>query len=618
MSSALGDFLLWVRRPQKNVVANLDLRAIEWPPIGSDVEARRHDVSPEISIWCRGDVLLRTADDAGGVAVVNAPTRMNGGSAMREEDDRILKGWMQARMIEPRTALGRYCYALWDVQTRRVTTFTDAFRTCSIYYATTADQFVCGTDLRLILATGSLDGEVDPRSLYHYLNFSYIPAPWSAIKGIYKLPAGTLLSASPGELATQRYWDPRYVEDLTGDTETLSAELRDQIVASVRRYRPLSSANWGAFLSGGTDSSSIAGILAREPGGGSVSTFSIGFGESEFDELGYARIAAAHFSFDAHMRIVSEDDAVDVLPRIVRTFDEPFGNASAIPTHYCAMLAQQFGVTTLVAGDGGDEIFGGNDRYRKDKILEWFYRAPRIVRKSGELTSRFLSGVDSRWANRLKNFVQRGSLPNPDRFYSDDSFVSDHFAELLTEDFRGAVGRDDSLNYQRHVYGEADARCDLHKLMYLDLKMTIADNDIVKVTRAGRLAGIGVVFPYLDRDLIEYTGRLPCKYKVSGLRKRYLFKRAMRDILPQAILEKTKQGFGLPVSVWLRRQGRFRELVNDIVFAQRAASRGYFNMGYVRSLLERHQRGAWDYSPEIYRLLMLELWHKAYLDNHGA
>ena len=293
-------------------------------------------------------------------------------------------------------------------------------------------------------------------------------------------------------------------------------QLQRCLVDTVLDYRCGDEQGWGTFLSGGTDSSSISGLLAKvhpTP----VRSFSIGFDEDGYDELGYSRIASSHYGLDAHEYRVGEHDSVTAIPRLAQVFDEPFGNASAVPTFYCADLAAKSGVSLMIAGDGGDEIFGGNERYRKDRIFDWYHRAPRAVRALGTTISSGLNGHDWRFANRIKNFVQRASLPNPDRFYSDDSFASDHFDELLAGDFRAAVRRDDALDVQRRIYAQADADCDLHRLMYLDLQMTIADNDAVKVVRAAKLAGVQVAFPYLDRRLVEFAGRLPATTRCAGL-----------------------------------------------------------------------------------------------------
>ncbi len=522
---------------------------------------------------------------------------------------------------EPRTQRGRFVYACWDVRGPALVLFTDLFRTYPIYYATTPTGLVCASDLRLVIAALGERPAVDPIAVYHYLNFAYVPAPRSAVQGVRKLEAGSRLEWSAGRLSTRRYIDAHYPEDLRGHDADLARALRDRIVSTVADYRPAPSSGtgtaWGTYLSGGTDSSSIAGILARADDAAPVDTYSIGFGEGAFDELPFSRIAVRHFGLNPHEKVVGEADSVAAIPRLVRGFDEPFGNSSAIPTFYCADLASRDGKQLLVAGDGGDEIFGGNERYAKDQVFRWYHESPAVVRQLGGLLARLLRGADSHLANRIRNMIHRGNLPNPDRFYSDDSFASDHFDELLTADFRAAVDRDDSLQVQREIYARADTSTELHRLMYLDLQMTIAENDVVKVVRSAAMAGVDVAFPYLDADLVSYTGRLPARFKVHVLKKRYLFKLAMDGILPVEILKKKKQGFGLPLAVWLKDGGRMRELVNDVLGSRSARERGYFQQDFVTRLMQQHERGSWDYSSEIFRLLMLELWHREYLDGRA-
>jgi asparagine synthase (glutamine-hydrolysing) len=614
-STFLGDFLLLLSadpraRPGEEWHARINLPV----QIGTGPGQFRQ-VGPGVSLWWRGGTRLASVGAAGGAGLSHlpdSPVTPQGGSSV----DPVLQRWTQRREVAPEQAAGRYGYALWDAEQRRVVALTDAFRTYPLYYTVTDELVACATDLRLILAARIVAPKADLHSLYHYLNFSYVPAPHTILENVHKVPPGHVLRASPGRAATAPYWDARYAEDLRADTDTLAHELRERIVQTVIRYQP-SCDSWGTFLSGGTDSSSISGILARNAKPGRVKSFSIGFGESGYDELAYARIAATHFDLDARERNVSEQDAVAAIPRLIQAFDEPFGNASAIPSYYCAALAQESGVDVLVAGDGGDEIFGGNERYRKDRIFDWYHHSPRLLQRAVQATLGLVGGADVRIVNRVRNFVHRGSLPNPDRFYTDDSFASDQYAELLGASFRAVVDPAESLELLRRVYGQAAADCGLHKLMYLDLKMAIAENDVVKVTRAARLAGVSVVFPYLDQDLVQFTGRLPCDCKLRGLEKRYLFKRAVRDILPREIIKKKKHGFGLPISVWLRRPGPYRDLVYDIVLSSKAASRGYFEPRHVRALFECHARGAWDYSSETYLLLMLELWHRTYLDGEG-
>lgn len=573
-------------------------------------------VAPQLHVWVRGSVRV-SEGPRGAIALSSEPAL---GRTRTARVDGLVSALSQACAgVEASLEglRGRFAWVQWDVQQDWLWAATDGFRTCPIVWARQGSALWLASDLRLLLAAGAVEPRVSLPALYQYLNFGYVAAPLSALVGAQKLPAGSCLVAQEGKVAVRAWWDARYPADLASLPEPERvATLRKSIVETVAAYRPGDSDGWGAFLSGGTDSSSICGILSQHHDC-AVKSFSIGFEEEGYDELHYAGLAAKAYALQAHEYRVREDDAVDAVASLVGGFDEPFGNASAIPTHHCARLASRHGVDRLLAGDGGDEIYGGNERYRKDAIFEMFHRAPAVLRGVAHGAATVLRGVDARWANRVKNFVRRGSLPNPDRFYTDDAFASEHFEQLLTTPFRSAVSLDDALDFQRRLYGQAEADHSLHRLMYLDLKLTIADNDVVKVVRASRLAGVDVQFPYLDRQLVDFTGRLPWFDKLRGKHKRYLFKKAADDILPEAIRNKPKQGFGLPISVWLRRGGRYHDLVHDVLMSPDAHLRRWVEPAFIRQLIEHHEHDAWDHSAEIHQLLMLELWHRDVVAGHG-
>jgi asparagine synthase (glutamine-hydrolysing) len=612
MATALGEFVVVVARRDAAAVDGTQRLVERWPSPATPTIARP---APGILVAHDGDACVVVEGQRGGVALVHEPEA--GGAA---PEPATAAGQVLRDLLAGKPATGplraRHAVVLWDGERRGVRAFTDAFRTYPVYYHAGPERIVCASDLRLVLAALAAAPAVDPGALYHYLNFGYIPSPHCAIAGVGKLEPGHALEIGPGGVARTPLRPMAYPEDLDSRDEAgLVRELRDRIVANVRDYLPGPGASWGTFLSGGTDSSSIAGILAGARTGPPVDSFSIGFAESGFDEMSYSRLAAGRFGLRSHERVVGEADSLAAIPRLAAAFDEPFGNPSAIPTFYCADLARQAGKSLLVAGDGGDEIFGGNERYAKDQILGWYYRAAAPVHAAGALAAAALKPFDFHLGNRVRNMIRRGRMPNPDRFYSDDSFASDHFDELLTPGLRERIDRDASLQLQRDAFAGPERAGELHRLMYLDLRMTIAESDLVKVLRASRLAGIDVAFPYIDRQLVDYTGRLPQRYKVNGLEKRYLFKKAMADILPEEIRKKKKQGFGLPLSVWLRRGGPIRDLARDVVLSPRAMGRGYFEPAFVERLFERHERGSWDHSAELFRLTMLELWHRAHVDH---
>ena len=616
MSGVLGDFLVLVG-PVNIPAETADLSAVAvWPPgLAADVNVQMVSPTRHVHVWSRGDALV-IGGSTGGVGLAFEPLAGDSRASAADPVEAVVGTWGREGRFAHEKLNGRYSYVLWNAEGQRVMACTDTFRTCSLFYAKVASGLLIASDIRLIIRSGLLAPRVSLHALYQYLNFAYIPAPLTAIEGISKLPAGYCMNVSQAQVSMHRYWDARYPADIDVPEARRVKQMHETILDTVCSYRCGDAQGWGTFLSGGTDSSSISGILSKAHSS-PVNSFSIGFDEVGFDELTYSRMASKHYGLNAHEYRITEEDAVGAIARLTSAYDEPFGNASAIPTFYCTDLAARQGVSMMVAGDGGDEIFGGNERYSKDKILNWYHNAPSPVTALGGSISRMLGGVDFRFAYRIKNFAHRGGLPNPDRFYSDDAFASEHFVELLSADFRSGVRPTEALDLQRSIYAEADADCDLHRLMYLDLKMTIADNDIVKVARAAKLAAVQVVFPYLDRRLVDFTGRLPGSDKVRGLSKRHLFKLAMNDILPEEIRKKKKQGFGLPISVWLRRGGRYASLSADIVLSDRAVSRGYFNMGFVRRLIDRHRRGAWDHSAAIHMLTMLELWHREYIDAHG-
>ncbi|MDO5102169.1 MAG: asparagine synthase-related protein [Lautropia sp.] len=606
-----GNFLLHIRSAHESLADTT-----VWP--GQQPDALRHHQQGTLA---NGQHLRLQWQGAGWHMKGDTQVGAIGMSAGPVQDDlgAVMQAWLDYRQAPVEQCTGRFVLICWDLANSLVQVITDAFKTWPVCYVNVPDQgLAAASDMRLLLGTGLARPELSASALYHYLNFYYVPARSAIYQGVEKLGGGQRLRYQDDIAEVESWWQLRYPEDLHLGRSRAAIQLRDHIIDNVRQYRPQHNRDWGAFLSGGTDSSSICGILARNAAPEVVSSFSIGFAEPGYDELEYARIASSTFGLDAHERRVNEQEAVDALPRLIDAFDEPFGNASAIPTYYCAKMAADAGKHLLVAGDGGDEIFGGNERYLKDRIFSLYFHAPAFIRAIGKQAHRHLSGTDQRWANRIRNFIERGSLPNPDRFYTDDSFASDHYDTLLTAGFRAQVGRDASLDLQRAIWKELPAPSELHRLMHLDLLMAISDNDIVKVTGACRTADVSVVFPYLDRHLVEYTARLPAYFKLHGTNKRALFKEAMNSTLPEAIRRKKKQGFGLPVSLWMRGNGPFRQLLNDTLESPNAHLWQYIEVDAVRKLLARHQRHAWDHASELYQLLVLELWFQRHAHDTQA
>ena len=575
---------------------------------------------PDRSDWLSSLPGFRIAHDDGvGVRLaVSGPASMairrdgTGWVALADLIEGDLADGEAAGLIPQRHWRGRFARAAWDAA--GITATSDHFGSVPVYWCRVGDHIAVASDLRLLLHAPWCDARLDLEAVYHYLNFSYVPAPLTICRQIRKLEPGSRLRLSRDRAESHCYFMPEYPADLHGTDAQLAAGLREQIVATVQDYRPDDDVPWGCFLSGGTDSSSVVTILARQRPETRVRTCSIGFAEAGYDELGYSRLAAERCNADAHFGTVDRLRATQLIEAIVDGFDQPFGNASAIPTLACAELATSIGLDTLLAGDGGDEIFGGNQRYAKDRVMRAFHGLPDPLKRAARGAGRALGGSRSFLLNRVHNFVERASLPNPDRFYTDDAFASDHYQALLTPEFREHVGRDASLEFMRRVHARGGDAGELHRIMRLDLLMAIAQNDLVKVNGGCKAQGVAVRFPFLDPRLVDYAGRLPERHKLRGLDKRHLFKRAMADILPREILRKPKQGFGLPIAVWLRHDPAMQSLARSVLLDERTRQRGWIEPACVERLLQRHISGAWDHSAELWQLLMLELWLRRTID----
>jgi asparagine synthase (glutamine-hydrolysing) len=355
-------------------------------------------------------------------------------------------------------------------------------------------------------------------------------------------------------------------------------------------------------------------MLART-GRSPVKAFSIGFQERPFDELAYAEIAAARFGAEHHKYLVGPDDCLEALPHMIRSFDEPFGNSSAIPTYFCARLAAQNGIGVLLAGDGGDELFGGNERYATDKIFAVYQSVPAVVRKG--LIEPVLTGLPFKngLAAKARSYVRRSNMPGVQRVFS-YHFLSSHApGDVFEGDFLNALKGYSVLEVPSRYYAQAPAMDHLDRMLYVDVKITLGDSDLPKVTTMAELAGIRTRFPFLDRSVAEFSGRIPAGLKVKGFEKRYLFKRTFQDLLPIEVIKKKKHGFGIPVAIWLKSDRRMRELAHDTLRSTRASQRGYFRRDFIEDLFCKHEADDTTYYGDtLWTFLVLELWHRQFVD----
>jgi asparagine synthase (glutamine-hydrolysing) len=372
----------------------------------------------------------------------------------------------------------------------------------------------------------------------------------------------------------------------------------------------------GAYLSGGTDSSSVVAFLSEwhKP----AKTFSIIFDDAQYSEAAFAHATVERFGAShAEMRLYPQD-AVSIVDKISALFDEPFANSSAIGGYYCAKMAREAGVTTLLAGDGGDEIFAGNERYAKDLVFQAFHRIPQPFRTLVETGTSILPSSGP--LSYPKRYVRRAKIANPRRMMSYGLALSMAPQDIFQPEVLEVFPAESWLGIPtRHFQAAPEATSELNRLLYLDVKMTLADNDLRKVIGTAELADVQVRFPFLDHELVQLSAEIPSRLKLKGKEKRYIFKKALSGILPDFVLYKKKHGFGVPVAKWLLEDPKLNNLVGDLLMDSQTIQRGWFKRSFIEKLLHEHKHGHSSYYGEnVWYLLVLEMWQRHHLASQKA
>lgn len=509
---------------------------------------------------------------------------------------------------------GPFCLALWDEEQHRLVLAIDRLGVNSLYWRKDGNHILFASRVGAIRSTQEVPAEVNPTALVQYMIFSAVPAPLAIYQGIEKLQPGSCLIYTGGTVQQKSYWDLEYPESDNKGVDYWAREVREGMRGAVHRHlTDLDPRKTGAYLSGGTDSSSVVAFMneSHSP----VNTFSIFFAEAVYSEIGFARTTANHFRANHHELSLTSKDTYDAIPKIMEYYDEPFANSSAIGAYHCARMAHENGVTTLLAGDGGDELFAGNERYATDKRFALYHRLPAWARKGLiEPLTRLLPQNESR-LSLPRRYVRRANIPLPRRIFSYHLLLSTPAEEIFEQGLLDSVSPATWLNIAEKHFQTARAESDLNRLLYLDVKMTLADNDLRKVLGTAELAGVRARFPLLDYQLAELSGRVPTALKMRGFEKRFIFKETMKDILPHDVLYKKKHGFGVPVALWFLQDPRLETLVSDVLTDPRTRQRGYFRPGFMDHLLKLHRgKDAHFYGEMLWYLVALELWHRQHLE----
>ena len=501
---------------------------------------------------------------------------------------------------------GMFAFAIWDAKNQVLFIARDRAGKKPLYYSVTrGGSLIFGSELKVLLQHPDVEREIDPKALDAYFTLGYIPDPYSIFKNVKKLPPGHYLTFSEGRLDVKQYWDFNFNPSESLREEDYLEELRFLLDESVR-LRLISDVPLGAFLSGGIDSSTIVGLMARHSAQ-PVKTFSIGFHEDSYNELKYARMTAQKFGTDHHEFFVTPE-ICSVVDELAWFMDEPFADQATIPNYVVSKLAREH-VKVVLSGDGGDELFAGYTRYIVAQNRASFDLIPKTLRQGlGPLSKNLPHGTKGR------NYLFNISLDPVSRYLdSVSTFTSLNRESLYTRDFRDLVGTE---GYVSSLFRDLSARVTtgepLDRLLYIDSKTYLPGDILAKVDRTSMAVSLEARAPLLDHKLIEFVGQMPAKLKLSGLESKHLLKKAVADLVPHEILNRPKQGFGVPIQDWINRQLRSR--IRESLTEPRSQQRGYVEPGYINVLLNEHERGRRDHSDGLWALFMLELWHRQFID----
>lgn len=504
---------------------------------------------------------------------------------------------------------GMFGFAIWDRSDRSLFLARDRVGKKPLHYTMVGGNLVFGSEIKSLLQYPGVKREINYKAISDFLSFGYVPDPATAFKDIHKLPPGHTLRFKNGLVTIRRYWDfdysstrdpeaPKQVED-----ERRCIERLRELIAESVKLRLESDVPLGAFLSGGIDSSLIVAMMSREM---KVKTFSIGFPENGFDELRYARIAARHFGSDHHEFVVTPD-LCRLVDEIVWHHDEPFADVSSVPTYVVSKLAREH-VTVALSGDGGDEVFGGYERYLIDRKRDSYGRIPGFIRRSMLKTSRVLPR-----GTYGKGFIRSISLDPTARYVDSVTYFDrDSQLDLISGDARQAIGEyDPSLGFEE-IFDTPAIRSRLERLLYLDSKTYLPGDILVKVDRMSMANSLETRAPLLDHRLIEFAQTIPAEFKLRGIETKYILKQAALGLVPEEIINRPKQGFDVPIRRWFNHE--LREMLDDTLNDQRARERGDFNHKAVLAILNEHRRGTRDHARRLWGLLVLELWRRVFID----
>ncbi|HBO70208.1 MAG TPA: asparagine synthase (glutamine-hydrolyzing) [Deltaproteobacteria bacterium] len=510
---------------------------------------------------------------------------------------------------------GMFAFAIWDEKTRGLFLARDRVGKKPLYYSHRNEFLSFSSEVRPLAADPEIPTDVDPVAIHHYLTFQSVPNPFSAFRAIRKLPPAHWMMVRDGNVEIRRYWQLSYTPKFPSRSPEQRADLEDRLVEKIRdavRVRLVSDVPLGALLSGGVDSSGVVALMSIASGEDPVRTFSVGFEEKEYDELGYARAVSERYRTD-HKEFILRPNMTDVLPVLVEHFGEPFADPAALPLYFITRIAREY-VKVALCGDGGDESFAGYHRHKLNLLLRGADRLPSRV--TGRIASWLPAPGTSSSKSPLwvaKRLFQTLSLPPAIRNLRFFGHFDRETKELLyTRAFAERVADADTEELVLERFRETDADNLLDTILYSDIHTYLADTLLPKVDITSMANSLEMRSPLLDHEMMEFAARLPADMKIRRLETKHILKKVFGRFLPPGMLQRPKMGFGVPLDRWFR--GELKQKAYDLILSERAIERGYFREGQLRRILDEHVQGKWNWQYQIYNLLMLELWHRRFTD----
>ncbi len=507
---------------------------------------------------------------------------------------------------------GMFAFAVWDSRFRRLLLVRDRLGIKPLYYWNSDCQLVFGSELKAVTAHPDVPREIDPVALDQFLTLEYIPAPRTIFKGVHKLMPGHQLVFQDGRITHEQYWDvlnKRVFIDEKTCVEELTELVRDAV-----RMRLVSDVPLGAFLSGGIDSSTVVACMS-EASSYPVRTFSIGFEDASYNELPDAQNVAAYLRTD-HTEEILQPNIADLAEYLVAHLDEPFADFSIFPTYLVSRLASQT-VKVVLSGDGGDELFGGYDTYVAEYLDRYYNWLPaRFRRKTMPWLMAQVSPRPTKkgLVNKLKRFIEGGALPPTLQHTRWMMFMNewDKIA-LYRPTFRATLDGSGSEDLLDGYFQKVRSLEPLCQQQYVDVKTYLPDDILTKVDRMSMAASLEARVPLLDHRIVEFALNLPSHLKLHGMKTKVILRRAMADHLPKSVLEKSKQGFSIPLKHWLR--GPLKSLMTDLLSVDHIRSRDYFEPQCVNNWISEHMDGRANHSHRLWALIVFELWYEKFMEN---